>query len=316
MTASAGPLTLFKGDRAIQGDDDNIGAPHTEGDGGAAQVIVLELAVGEVLAPREVNDLAAAGEVARPAAGQVHSDVAQTVAGITAGGLEDYHIGDGHLFTAVAVYIGLSILLHPVEPAVGIVGKYTGFIVGDRDGDPRGLSAAGRGAILHKVHLTTVAVLVLQTEAVGGQTLDDGGPGGDDGVLQTVALAPLRVPPHQISVLAVAHVGAIDSVEGGDAPLADFGVGILAAAGVNVDGIVSQGQLQIVGAGGADGADFPNTVQGLVDGQHAGDAALGRYFVDHVSLGLTKLGKGLFQIVEHDGHRAAVDPFFAHRQAA
>ena len=36
MTASAGPLTLFKGDRAIQGDDDNIGAPHTEGDGGAA----------------------------------------------------------------------------------------------------------------------------------------------------------------------------------------------------------------------------------------------------------------------------------------
>ena len=58
MTASAGPLTLFKGDRAIQGDDDNIGAPHTEGDGGAAQVIVLELAVGEVLAPREVNDLA------------------------------------------------------------------------------------------------------------------------------------------------------------------------------------------------------------------------------------------------------------------
>ena len=85
---------------------------------------------------------------------------------------------------------------------------------------------------------------------------------------------------------------------------------------MNVDGIVSQGQLQIVGAGGADGADFPNTVQGLVDGQHAGDAALGRYFVDHVSLGLTKLGKGLFQIVEHDGHRAAVDPFFAHRQAA
>ena len=138
MTASAGPLTLFKGDRAIQGDDDNIGAPHTEGDGGAAQVIVLELAVGDVLGPREVK--------ARPAAGQVHSDVAQTVAGITAGGLEDYHIGDGHLFTAVAVYIGLSILLHPVEPAVGIVGKYTGFIVGDRDGDPRGLSAAGRGA--------------------------------------------------------------------------------------------------------------------------------------------------------------------------
>ena len=86
---------------------------------------------------------------------------------------------------------------------------------------------------------------MLQTEAVGGQTLDDGGPGGDDGVLQTVALTPLRVPPHQISVLAVAHVGAINSVEGGDAPLADFGVGILAAAGVNVDGIVSQGQLQI-----------------------------------------------------------------------
>ena len=96
-----------------------------------------------------------------------------------------------------------------------------------------------------------------------------------------------------------------------------LGFAAKAAAAMAIDRIQRNRQLHKRGARAAHRPHRIRHPAGVRKHRHnAGDAALGRYFVDHVSLGLTKLGKGLFQIVEHDGHRAAVDPFFAHRQAA
>ena len=242
--------------------------------------------------------------------------MAQAVAGVAAGGLEHQHVGHPHLLSGVAVDVGRAVLLHQVEAALRFVSKHPGLVVGHGDGDGAGGGAVCRGAVGHKVHVVGVALLVVQPQAVGGQLLHDGLPGGDHRVLQAVALAALRVPPHQVAARGTAKIGAVHRVQGGHAPLADLVVGVHAAPGVEEDGVVAQGQLQIVGPGGADGADGAHPVQGLVDAQHAGDAPLGGHLVDDVRHGLPQLGQGLLQVVEHDGHRPAVDPFLPHGQAA
>ena len=156
---------------------------------------------------------------------------------------------------------------------------------------------------------------MVQTDAVGGQPVHDGLASGDHRVLQAVALLTYRVTPHQVAVFGAAQIGAPYRVQGGDAPGLDFAVGVLAAAGMEEHGVVAQSNLQIVGTGGADRADGAHPVQGLIDANHSGDAALGGDLIDDVSLRLAQLGEGLLQIVEHDGHRPAVDPLFAHGQA-
>ena len=66
---------------------------------------------------------------------------------------------------------------------------------------------------------------------------------------------------------------------------------------------MAQRQFDVIGAGGADAAKGPDSVQGLVDCQHPGDAALGGDLIDDVGLSVAKLWLGLFQIVQHHSHR-------------
>ena len=120
------------------------------------------------------------------------------------------------------------------------------------------------------------------------------------------AAPPAGIPPHQVGAWTGTAVGPIDPVQGGDVPGADLFVGVGAPAGMDIDRVMAQGQLQIVGPGGADGADGARLAGVLIDPQHPGDAALGQALVDDVGVGDPHLGESLPEVVEHDGHRAAV----------
>ena len=132
----------------------------------------------------------------------------------------------------------------------------------------------------------------------------DGVPGGHHAVLIAVLLPAVGVPPHHIALRAAAQIGAPDGVEVVHAPAPQIAVGRVAAPGVDEKGVVAQGQLDVIGSGGADGADHPHLLHRLVDPQHPGDASLGHHLVDDVGLGLAQLGQGRLQVVEHDGHGA------------
>ena len=85
----------------------------------------------------------------------------------------------------------------------------------------------------------------------------------------------------------------------GDTPGVKGVVGLGTASGVDVDGVVSQGQIDIVVPGGADAAQVANILQVLVEPHNPGDAPLGHNFIEHIRLGHSQLGEGLLQIVEH-----------------
>ncbi len=70
-------------------------------------------------------------------------------------------------------------------------------------------------------------------------------------MLQAGAPPALLVPPEQGAL-----VGAVDAVQGGDAPALDELICLGAAPGVEVDRIVSIGQGGIVVPGGADRSDL------------------------------------------------------------
>src|SRR5699024_4902459 len=116
-------LSLGETHVAVGGDHAHIGVAHAEGDGVAVGILIIELAAGGLLAPGQLGDFAAAGKIALAAAGQVHGDVAQIVAGVAAGGLDNDYVGDLYLLLGVAVYVGRAVLLYTVLTGVLIVDK-------------------------------------------------------------------------------------------------------------------------------------------------------------------------------------------------
>ena len=78
---------------------------------------------------------------------------------------------------------------------------------------------------------------------------------------------------------------------------------------------MAQSQLQVIGSGGADAAKVPHPIQGLEEGHHPGDAALGGHLVDDIRLGDTQLGLGGLQIVDHHCHRAEPGEILVHAHA-
>ena len=72
---------------------------------------------------------------------------------------------------------------------------------------------------------------------------------------------------------------------------------------MEVQGVMPHGQGDIVVPGGAHRPNVPHLLHRLEHRQHPGDASLGGGLIDDVRLGHPQLGQGLFQVVEHDGHR-------------
>ena len=86
----------------------------------------------------------------------------------------------------------------------------------------------------------------------------------------------------------------------------DIAVRLLTAAGVDDDGVIRQGNAQIIRAQAADAADRLNVVQVAENRHHTGDAALGRDLIDHVRLADADLRLGIDDVVDHDGERTGV----------
>ena len=85
-----------------------------------------------------------------------------------------------------------------------------------------------------------------------------------------------------------------------DLPVVKGVVGLGAAPGVDVDGVVAQGQADVVVPGGADAAQVAHPLQVLVEPHHPGDAPLSDDLINHVRLGNPDLRQGLSQVVEHN----------------
>ena len=116
-------------------------------------------------------------------------------------------------------------------------------------------------------------------------------------------LSALLIPPEH-GALAGTAVDAVDVVH---FPAFQILIRLRAAPGMNVQGVMAQRQFDVIGAGGADAAKGTDSVQGLVDCQHPGNAALGGDLIDDVGLRIAKLRLGLFQVVQH--HRHGTVPF-------
>ena len=112
-------------------------------------------------------------------------------------------------------------------------------------------------------------------------------------------LSAFLIPPEH-GALAGTAIDAVDVVH---FPAFQILIRLRAAPGMNVQGVMAQRQFDVIGAGGADAAKGTDSVQGLVDCQHPGDAALGGDLIDDVSLSVAKLRLSLFQIVQHHSHR-------------
>ena len=120
-------------------------------------------------------------------------------------------------------------------------------------------------------------------------------------MLQAHLLFPGLVPPEQRAL-----VGAVDAVQGGDPHVLNGGIGLGAAPGVEEYRIVAPGQGDIVVPGRAHRTQVAHPFHRLEHRHHPGDAPLGGQLIDEVGLGHPQLGQGLFQVVEHNGHRAGI----------
>ena len=92
--------------------------------------------------------------------------------------------------------------------------------------------------------------------------------------------AALGVPPEH----GVMTGPTIDPVNMLHLPRFLIRIRLRAAAGVNVERIMTQCQLDIIGTGRTDAADAADIFQGLINRQHSGNAALGGHLIDDVRL--------------------------------
>ena len=98
----------------------------------------------------------------------------------------------------------------------------------------------------------------------------------------------------------VAAVHTVNMVPTGGTQIS---VSLIAAAGMNLNGIKRLGKGQVVSAKTADTADGLNILQILKDSQHTGHAALGGQFKHNICIGHTALGLRLLDIVNHNRDR-------------
>ena len=80
-------------------------------------------------------------------------------------------------------------------------------------------------------------------------------------------------------------------------------VGRAAAAAMGQDGVVANGQTDIVGAGAADGADGAHIADVLIERHDTGDAPFLRDLKEEIRLGVAGLGQRLLDVIEHNRHR-------------
>ncbi|SCI74067.1 Uncharacterised protein [uncultured Clostridium sp.] len=229
------------------------------------------------------NDFSAAGVPSLSARGEVHRNVGQTVSGGTARRLKYDDVRDSHLFPGVPVYVGLAILLHQIGPTLLIISKDPCFIVRERHRHGNGLLPCRRRTVVCKLLRIAVVLFVLPPDLLGQIGLDRR-TGGDHTVLQTVVFSSVRIPPHEVGVRRAALIGPPHRVKMIYVPEPDLGIGVLTAPGVDVQGVMPQRQLQIIGSGGADRPYHPHPFHTLIHPHHAGNAALRQALIDDVRL--------------------------------
>ena len=194
-----------------------------------------------------------------------------------------------------------AVLPRHIEPGLRVIGEGAGLVVGEFHRHVRRRSAVSRRAVLREGLVVGVALLVLRAEPALAQILQNLLVGGHQRVLVVHGLAALRVPPEDFGVGT-----AVDAVHIVHLPAPQVLVRLRTATGVDIQRVKAQGQLDVIGPGGADTAQDARAADVLEHAQHPGDAALRRDLIDDVRLGDAKLGLGRFQIVEHHRHRAVV----------
>ena len=119
-------------------------------------------------------------------------------------------------------------------------------------------------------------------------------------VLRAVLTAALIAVEHGAGI-AVAHTVEVVGIIG-----FHIAVRLLTAAGMDDDGVIRQGNAQIVRAQAADAADRLDVVQVAENRHHTGDAALSRNLVDDVCIADADLRLRVDNVIDHDGKRAGI----------
>ena len=107
--------------------------------------------------------------------------------------------------------------------------------------------AAGEGIVGKGLGIDVVLRVRLGVAAAVPEVLN-GLSGGQQAVLVALGLSPVRIPP-EYGALALAAVDAVNIVH---LPAFQILICLRAAAGVDQQGVMAQGQLQVIGSGGAD----------------------------------------------------------------
>ena len=244
--------------------------------------------------------LAAGHKVAGAAADEINGQAAIAVHRFHIG-REDKQIGKRDRFSGRAVLIVGLILHGRVLAAVSMVGK--GRALGRVE---RHLHVRSRacGALLDgvvgKVQTGLVAALVLSAEFILIHERLHICAVEEQRVLRAVLAAAGIAVEHGAGV-AVAHAIQMVGVVG-----FDITVCLLAAAGVDDDGVIRQGHAQVIRAQAADAADRLHVIQVAENRHHARDAALGRDLIDHVRVADADLRLRVDDVVDHDGKRPGV----------
>ena len=189
-----------------------------------------------------------------------------------------------------------AVLAHQVLSSSGIVVKGAGLVSGEADLDVLCRLSRLRSTVLRKRLEVIPIAAVLHRNLALIQILQDLLSGGDQAVLITVVFPSLRVPPEDLGVASTP-----DPVHMVHFPAPQVGIRLLAAAGMNVNRVVSQGQLHKVGTRGPDAAHRFDALHRLIERQHPGNAALHRDLINHIRLTHPDLRQGLAQVVHHDG---------------
>lgn len=300
-------LSAEVGAAAVGRDHADIGRAAREVQRRAVLERVSKAAVDIAACPLDRHILAAGHKVAGAAADEVDGQAAVAVHRFHIG-REDEQIGKRDRFAGRAVLIVGLVLHGRVLAAVSVVGE--GRALGRVK---RHLHVLGRAAgalvdsIVGKVQAGLVAALMLGAELVPIHERFHVRAVEEQRVLRAVLAAAGVAVEHGAGV-AVAHAVQMVGVIG-----LDVAVGLLAAAGVDDNGVIRQGDAQIIRAQAADAADGLHIVQVAENGHHARDAALGRDLVDHVCVADADLRLRVDDVVDHDGKRPGVCGFAAQR---
>ena len=292
---------------AVGRDHTDIGRAAREVQRRAILERVSKAAVDVAAGPLDRHVLAAGHKVAGAAADEINGQAAVAVHRLHIG-REDEQIGEWNRFAGRAVLIVGLILHSRVLAAVGVVGKGRALGRVERHLHVRGRAGSALlNSVIGKIQAGLVAALVLGAELVLIHKGLHICAVEEQRVLRAVLAAAGIAVEHGAGV-AVAHAVQMVGVVG-----LDIAVGLLAAAGMDDDGVIRQGNAQIIRAQAADAADRLDIIQVVEDRHHARDTALGRDLIDHVRVADADLRLRVDDVVDHDGKRPGVFRFGAQR---